>query len=654
MKKTFSRLVSVLMAIVLLISALIVTNAVSTPKRLDYKSLGFKNAYEYLLDRDGFIYGIDYDWMFTNTNSSHNLGDNKILNQTSAYNEYLLTLDVYNMRALGFNCMNMWLFMDGQGLDFNDDGLVIGLTDVFKKNLRGWLEICRKTGIFACVSIQPHGEASNYGNGNGKETPREIFNKYFRFYFEPNARKAYMENAIRPLCDILSEYQDVVAICSLTVENTSNLTDDAEIGYFRNHTLYGTTWENMFSFMKDMNSVIKDVMPNMITSTENMGDSQFQYRCNELGVDLIGQNRYNSDGMAKDPVEEYLVKPTYIGEFNGGESGFDSYSQEYWGKIKANFYPSAQSLGYKGAFYFSYSTGGAPFNLYDSLSTNYDKMRSYALTISYQINDMMKKYKKDTTVLDKPVLLFNKGGNDVYWLPGRGVTTFKLERSDDNGETWKTIEDNIDVYDISLTNGLCKFTDTSLKEGITFQYRVTAYNDEGDSIVSLPNNSAEYFVAKELLKDGGFENVELKDTSIDTGWYGTNCGKVVKNEELALEGTSYLECDKANGLGLGKYGCVYQKVKVSPNTTYSLTFNAYTDVKAYMASVQVYNAKTNTPISGASSWFENVAKTEEHEWKSQGILFSTGDFDEIIVRISNGEDADAHFKLDNFSLKESR
>lgn len=93
----------------------------------EYERLGFSNEYEHLTARDGFIYGMDYDWFVTNENSGHHLADNHILSTKSAFAPELVYSELYNMHAMGYNAANVWLFNDGQGILFDSNGLVTGL-----------------------------------------------------------------------------------------------------------------------------------------------------------------------------------------------------------------------------------------------------------------------------------------------------------------------------------------------------------------------------------------------------------------------------------------------------------------------------------------------------------------------------------------------
>lgn len=396
------------------------------------------------------------------------------------------------------------------------------------------LEMCREIGIDCVPSVLPHGIAGNYGNGSDSETATEIWNKYFRFYCNGEARKAYIDNAVAPLCELLSEFTDIIPICNLTIENT-NFADDPQLGYLMGSTV-GTVWENLSALINDMDTCVKNYMPNMLTSTENMGDSFLQFRCNDLGVDFIGQNCY-SYGNVKDPKEEYLVKPTYIGEFNTGSSaggtGTDS--------VRLNFYPNALANGYKGAFYFSYSTGGDIFVPFKGLQTDPATLYPYAVEMSYYVRNNILTHRGTDNEINRPELLYNRETGDIYWFGGKNAESFVVESSADGGMSFKAVA-TVAAGDCVLENGLCHITDSDFKKGMSLCYRVTAVTNTGERYISAVNNIAEYDLIVNLLGDGDFEN---NDNTWTHEWGGA--GSV--STENAYSGIKCLLVDKLNGKG---------------------------------------------------------------------------------------------------------
>src|SRR5699024_9514482 len=139
----------------------------------------------------------------------------------------------------------------------------------------------------------------------------------------------------------------------------------------------------------------------------------------------------------------------------------------YWMQKQLQFFTQAYAQGYVGCFYFSWWVGAGQFVMFTDGSLNYESMRSVAQGFCYQFADMKAAYRGTERTATTPVLLANRGGADVYWLPGRGMTRFLLERSDDGGKTWVAVGENLTDGNgcTMLSNGLYKFTDTNVGAG---------------------------------------------------------------------------------------------------------------------------------------------------------------------------------------------
>lgn len=644
----------------------------ATPTAWEYETKGYKNSWDYLLARDGFIYGMDYNWCTANEYGGYCLGYNHLLNMAATYSHDIVEMDFYNIKQLGFNTTSWWLLPDGQGITYDDDGLATGIDDEFITNMRDMFELARKTDIAIIPALVPHGTADNNGQGGNGLTPSEIYNKYFRYMWDETALDAFIKNVIDPVNEVIAEYRDVVICVALNIENTTTGVDDFDKGYFE-YGNSGTTWDNYSRYLNALHDSVKKYMPETPTSIEmggghdwNNADEKIFYQ-NDLKVDFISENYYHSGGYIEPPSVGYATRPGYIGEYNGGESGFDQASQEYWASIKHSFNKSAKENGWMGAFYYSYSTGGGPFNCMSGMSSDYDSFYYWALSFRYDIADQIKEFRKDTdTSLEKPALLYNRGGDYAYWIPARGATGYKLERSLDGGKTWSTVEANIDPDTQTgsheqLTNGLIKYKDTGLKKGNKFCYRVTAYNDKGEQAVSNANNSADYFIPENLIGDPGFENGKFI-TDFETDGYSAwkrvvgQEGSGIISDEKASSGKYSLKMDTVNGES-SAYGNVATKVKVKKGTVYHLTFKWLTEKYVTDTSVgiehmyvRIYNPENGQTIS--ATW---LGGETDGEWKAREITANSGACEELAIGISNGS-AEVHTisYFDDFSLKELR
>ena len=637
---------------------------VSSEKDFAFAKENYRNAYEKLMAEDGFLYGMEYDWIADNMDFSCSLGDNEILTHDAAYSEAKCAIDLYNIKALGFNAVNMWLLQGGQGLNFDHDtGYVTGLDESLKNNLISFLNIARKNDLKVVLSIQPHG-IPGYGDTIDKLSYEDLRTRYFQFYYSEPARKAYMDNAIKPLCnDIIRLYQDTVIICDLTVENGANEVNDDDLGMYC--WTGGTTWENFASFVSEMNKCVKEAMPNMMTSSEDMFYQYAAYKYNDLGLDLHGYNWYNKSGTIPDTAALFSNTPLYISEVNVTEDKSESFSDEYWQQAQMQYYTNAQAQGYIGCFYFSWWVGAGNFVMFDESTLKYESMKNVAQHFYYQFNDMKNKYRGVENAVDKPVLLSNRGGSEVYWLPGRTMERFQLDRSDDGGKTWKTVAANLRDGEgcTMLKNGLIKYIDTTVGAGMSYQYRVTAFNDEtGVSSVSVPNNRAEFFVAQNLVKNGDFEETDsfnfpqgtIQTAEADKGWYTNGRQLGVISTRDAQSGSKCIEIDTTDGKGQTGWTKLFQKLTVTPGALYEASYwykNVDTDKGIALQASGVDDSVDGLYINGT---YQHTPENPDDEWHKASFIFTAPADGQVIIRLWNSDWGYQKGLVDNVQVLEIR
>ena len=235
----------------------------------------------------------------------------------------------------------------------------------------------------------------------------------------------------------------------------------------------------------------------------------------------------------------------------------------------------------------------------------------------------------------------------------------------DGGKTWSVAADGIDPDSANekyeqLTNGLIKFHDTELKKGDNFCYRVTAKDENGNTSVSDVCNSADFFVAENLISDPGFESGVISTDSADKAekWVreiGTaDTGSITEEEKNS--GKYALKIDTVNGKPHG-YGNLCTTVKVKKGTIYKLEFyvkieeaqrDSTADEYGY---VRLYNAKTGLTIYGAAAWLSGT----DGKWQKVSLTVNTGDMEELGIGISNGSAGCRMIGYyDDFSLTEVR
>ena len=631
----------------------------------------YKNEYERLLAEDGFIYGIDYNRFGTYAQYAQGLGFNEITGKKSVYKPEYVERSLYNLKALGFTAINSWILGGGSGYTYDENGLVTGLGDKFVEELTCLLESCRRTGMDIVPTILVHGWGALFNYEYNGLTPYEIRIKYSRYYYDEVARQAYINNGVSKVCEILKEYQDVIPIVNLTVEN-GTLTNDIENGML--YAEDGVKWKDFAALLNALHETSKEYMPDIPTSVEDVGWDINGFKYNDLKVDIIGHNYYSVKG--KPTIENrFQQRPAYLGEMNVGESSnVNQYSDEVLNKARVGHYRNAVEAGYIGGFFFCVHSmaPGRNSNLFSEYRLDdYSLLQNYALDISYTINDLKNEYKGITPIMDKPVMLYNFDSDTNYWVGGRGVNYFILERSD-NGGKWKVIADNIDSMNNAMDNGLIKWADNTRVAGVKYRYRVTAVDYSGNRMTSEPTNENEVYVPVEMFVDangnynGGFEDGGYKLTYDEAnklensnGWYvhvddkgnPNNCGEFTTEE--AHSGKYSFKVDYENGIGtVGQYtSFMVYNLKLEPSRTYH--FGMWYKTKRGSTSITVRPAGSNENLA-----YTGLTDTEEEDfdWHYTEVDFTAPDDGLVRIVIMNTSKTvnDTKFYIDDMTITEFR
>lgn len=628
----------------------------------EYEKLGYKNSLDYLIARDGFIYGCDYNWCLDVEQAGHSLGDCTILNQSATYSADVVERDFYNIKAFGYNCTTWWLMPDAQGMIFDDDGLAVGVQDKFISNLRHMLTTARNIELPVIPCLIPHGEAGNYGMGYGGEDSNDIYNKYFRFQWDEKALEALIKNVIEPVCAVLGEFPDVVPVVALNIENMTSGIDDYEKGIFQ-YGQHGTTFENYVKYLNALHDAVKKYMPNTPTTIETEGGADLvdyaderMYMQNELKVDLISENYYHSGGAIESVSNGYNTRPGYIGEYNTGETGRDQISAEYQAQTIQRFNKSAKENGWLGAFLYSYGSGGADFSTSSSSNLgDYDSFYYWAVTFRYDITDQIEEFKGTAgKELEKSSLLYYSGGTNVYFIPARGAESYTLERSSDGGKTWQTVAENIDSDAYGLSNGLVKYEVTDNKDQTSYCFRVKSNFEGGKASVSEASNTALYYLPPELVTDSGFEANKFVAAD-EKGWNGS-AGVFSFTDEEKASGNYSLKVDTVNNSA--NYTSLMQALSTEKGKIYQLTFKVKCESFTYdpqndynePASFSFVNFDTGRTIVAGF-----LGATNNGDWTTRTVLCNVGDAENVGIKFMTGtSNAKYIMYLDDVSVKEVR
>ena len=92
-----------------------------------YNGEKYDCEFDRLMAEDGYVFGIDDNWYGTYSQKQTVLGDNEIITAAPAYLQGQVERRLYNMKALGYNSVNVWIHKDLGGFTFDDDGKITGL-----------------------------------------------------------------------------------------------------------------------------------------------------------------------------------------------------------------------------------------------------------------------------------------------------------------------------------------------------------------------------------------------------------------------------------------------------------------------------------------------------------------------------------------------
>jgi len=445
-----------------------------------------------ILERDGMIDGIWYPW-FMDENLGHSLTSNEIMHQyhglqrdystvgMDTYGADKIYREIYNMKALGYNMLAYGGSIYGEGVIYDENGDVLGIKQQYLDNVRRLLDMCRAAGMPVMWTITFHSSSlpSYWSN--------QAWNLITQMYCNPTVSQHYADRFVAPLCEVLAEYRDVVALIALTDEE-NNDTNDSELGnHFSGREHWGVTQHDMLHFMKTINQAVKENAPGIPRTVASSSENSAMFA--ELDLDLIGCNRYANNGGAPTTESYHTSVPMLLTEYNvGGE--FNSGEEPLFNQHKG-FREAMMKYGYAGGFQWCWMPntygGGQDMLKYKFQTTNF---RAMQYLLYHYIEEYRAAYRGEELVLDTPSLFCNDGSGKVEWIAPRQATKMDLLRSTDDGKTWKKLLDNVDPSKYVDADGKGSYTDTTApKSG--YMYKIVARDDKGNEVESAPSNKPE-------------------------------------------------------------------------------------------------------------------------------------------------------------------
>ena len=454
---------------------------------------------EQILERDGFIDGIWFPWL-NGSGSGHNLTGNELMaayyNSSASSDWNRVELDyigadkiyqqIYNLKAMGYNIMAYGGSIYGEGVEFSETGNVVGIKQDYLDNARRLLDMCREIGMPVMWNVYFH--CSSMPNYHGIDGWKVIC----QMLGNQEIARNYAENFVAPLCEMLAEYPDVVALVSIADEPENEINDVGKGNNFSgSRTMYGVTQEDMVYFMKQINDTVREKLPNVARTVASNAMNKAIYR--DFDLDLMGHNRY-ADALNQFPAVEDFVTDAdpILTEYNVGNA---SYDDEQFTQIHIGFREEMREKGYKGGFAWcwlpnkSYTNDSDYYllrNAYDNLS-----FRKSVTDLRHYMDNCRKKYRGEAAGLSAPVLYANYGDGKVRFIPANdAAATITVQRSDDGGKTWKTLIKDVPQADYVDDYSMGLYTDTDdAKPKSGYCYRIIAKRS-GVTVTSEPNYPA--------------------------------------------------------------------------------------------------------------------------------------------------------------------
>ena len=455
---------------------------------------------EEILQRDGFIDGVWFPW-FNSSGSGHNLTGNDVM--AMYYNsdpnsdwgrvelDYIgadkIYQQIYNLKTMGYNIMAYGGSIYGEGVKF-ENGCVVGIKEDYLTNARRLLDMCRDIGMPVMWNIYFHSSSSPQYHGiDGWKTVCHMLG---------NRTEAdnYAEKFVKPLVEMLKEYDDVVALISIADEPENEINDVGKGDHFDgNRAMYGVNQDDMIYFMKQINDTVREVWPGVARTVASNSVNKSIYR--DFDLDLMGHNRY-ADALNQFPnVEDFVTDADPIlAEYNVGNG---EYTDDQFTEIHKGFRQEMMEKGYKGGFAWcwipnkSYKNDADYYllrNQWDNLS-----FRKSVAELKWYMDEYRAEYRGEKLGFTAPVMYANYGDSKVRFLPAKDAVSYTIQRSDDGGKTWNSLEGAVKlaankVVDQYLMGYYEDKDDAKPKSG--YCYRVIAYNKAGKSATSKANYPA--------------------------------------------------------------------------------------------------------------------------------------------------------------------
>ncbi|MBQ6848832.1 MAG: carbohydrate binding domain-containing protein [Clostridia bacterium] len=448
---------------------------------------------EKILKRDGLIDGIWFPW-FEGGSIGHGLTGNDVMAKYYGSSWSKVSMDavgadkiyreIYNLKAMGYNILGFGGSVYDEGVIHDAYGDVIGIKQDYLDNARRLLNMCREIGMPVMWTVCFHSSSAPDYYG------MDAYNIFSQKYARKDVADHYAERFVRPLCKMLAEYKDVVALVAIADEPENEINDSAVGDHFGGgRAWYGVNRENMVYFMSRINSVVKSVLPDVARTVASNNQNKSIYE--GFNLDLMGHNVYHNNVNIPE-VEDYKSDaPVILTEYNVGHD-LDRDPALFTRRL-IEYRQKMIQYGYKGGIQWCWLSGGT------HASTAYYLLHSYrrnapntdflstVTDLRHHMDEYRAKHQGKTITLDAPVLYCNEGGGYVEWIPSQRGVKMDLLRSTDGGKSWVKILDNVNQSDYVTEHKKGVYKDTATANS---QYKIVVRDGKGNSAESAPNNVA--------------------------------------------------------------------------------------------------------------------------------------------------------------------
>ena len=573
-----------------------------------------KMLIEEILERDGLIDGIWFPW-FNGGQTGHNLTGNDLMadyyNSSSTKNWDRVELDyygadkiyreIYNLKAMGYNIMAYGGSIFGEGVIFDENGDVLGIKEEYLTNARRLLDMCREIGMPVMWNVYFHDSSmpSYYGMEGWHVICQMLGNNEIADH--------YAERFVRPLCEMLAEYPDVVAIVSIADEPENQVNDLGKGDHFdtKGREMYGVNQDDMVYFMQQINEVVREELPNVARTVASNNGNKTIYR--DFDLDLMGHNQY-TDGDSFKSIESLITDGDVIlSEYNVGSVMTDDTA--YANKL-IQFRQWMMDNGYKGGFQWCWMPNSNRYSSYalQSSTTDPTAFRKTVALLKYFMDEYRAEYRGETLGLVAPVLYANDTSKKVLkFLPSEKATKITIQRSDDGGSTWKTLVSNVNQADYVNSDLVGSYTDSdTTRPASGYCYRIIA-TDGTSTVTSEPNNVAgsdlafkKTYVAPTYTRGKYYITSSLKEADAKLTSFGVEANRPLSESVNLIQNGSFESTGgQWNNSSFLQYAQVVEDA-TTPDGSKSLYFDTSAQSSEGWYTFTVTGLKANTEYTFSS------------------------------------------------------